>query len=165
MKFWWGFHTFHFQNSTYSRVPTTLSLELHTTLFEEWQFCEGFFVKMYVNHIYIFFSLLYDIIRLCAQVLYFFDFFELVMLNPNQSKPLKTPQNPSQNPSKPCTLPGCRSLCVDGWDQTLGLATVCIDPHETRWLVQSVGFGSASLLGASGPFIWIQRQELTRCMD
>lgn len=91
MKFWWGFHTFHFQNPTYSRVPTTLSLELHTTLFEEWQFCEGFFVKMYVNHIYIFFSLLYDIIRLCAQVLYFFDFFELVMLNPNQSKPLSKP--------------------------------------------------------------------------
>lgn len=95
----------------------------------------------------------------------FLIFFELVMLNPNQSKPLKTPQNPSQNPSKPRTLPGRRSLCVDGWDQALGLATVCIDPHETRWLVESVGFGSASLVGASGPFIWIQRQELTRCMD
>jgi hypothetical protein len=166
MKFWWGFHTFHFQNPTYSQVPTTLSLELHTTLFEEWQFCEGFFVKMYVNHIYIFFLVTIRHNKtMCASFIFFWFFFELVMLNPNQSKPLKTPQNPSQNPSKPRTLPGRRSLCVDGWDQALGLATVCIDPHETRWLVGSVGFGSASLVGASGPFIWIQRQELTRCMD
>ena len=99
---------------------------------------------------------------MCASFIFFW-FFELVMLNPNQSIPLKTP----------------RSLCVDGWDQALGLATVCIDPHETRWLVESVcidphetrwlvesvGFGSASLVGASGPFMWIQRQELTPCMD
>jgi len=36
--------------------------------------CECFFVQMYITYVYIFFSLLYDITRVCAQVLYFFDF-------------------------------------------------------------------------------------------
>lgn len=34
----------------------------------------------------------------------FFDFFELVMLDPNRGIPLKTPQNPSKPRLKPCTM-------------------------------------------------------------
>jgi hypothetical protein len=40
-------------------------------------------MKMYVYHVYIFFSLVCDETRLCAKVLYFSGFFELLMVISN----------------------------------------------------------------------------------
>lgn len=83
------------------------------------QVCEGFFMKNSIVHVYYFSYRISHIERWLALVFcFFFDFFELVFLNPNPWKPLKTPKTPIKTPhvSGPLDHPW-----MDGLDQEVGL--------------------------------------------
>ena len=80
-------------------------------------FCEGFFMKIPIDQVSYFSQQLTHIIWWWVKVSYFYDFFELVMLNPSPQNPLKTPHNPIWNPA---SFRAARSLLVNGLDQALG---------------------------------------------
>ena len=136
-------------------------------MFEVSHLIFGFFVKMYVNHIYIFLSLLYNITRLCAQAAYFFDFFELVMLNPNHWNNLKTPLNPG-NPAPFRAVDRC------AWTVEIAVrdALIRVAGCSAIWLVRAseglIGWSGVVWIGLpiwSRPYILIQRYKTTRCME